>query len=208
MVNFKKYFDKIYVINLDKREDRFLKFKDELEKFGIEHVERFSAIDGSTVTTNSKLLSGEIGVLMSHLEIVKQAKEQNLENILILEDDVFFTEEILKLDEYMNLVPNDWDFIYFGGNHHYGPPPIILNDKIIKLNYTVALHCVGINKTLFDTIIAMLPKMGKQVDAYYADLHSLYNAYGFKPNMAKQIAGFSDIQNRYVDYSGFFRDEK
>jgi hypothetical protein len=206
-VNLKKYFDKVYVINLDRRPDRYESFKKEIGKYDIESIERFSAVDGTTIMSNGiPLLSGEIGVLESHLNIVKKCVEEGVKNVLILEDDVYFTDEILKLDEYMSMVPKDWDFIYFGGNHVYGTPPEPINDKIIKLNFTVALQCVAINSSIFEVIEAVLPKRKKQVDGYYADLHKTFNAYGFYPNMAKQVAGFSDIQNRNVDYSNFFRD--
>ena len=207
MVNLSKYFDKIYVINLDRRRDRYESFQAEMAKYGIENVERFSAIDGTTIMANNvPLLAGELGVLESHLKIVKKCKEEGLNNVLIMEDDVLFSNEILKLDEYMALVPKDWEFLYFGGNHVYGQPPTLINDKIIKLNYTVALHCVAINGSIFEVIEAILSKRKKQVDAYYAELHNTFNAYGFYPNMAKQTVGFSDIQNRNVDYSNFFKD--
>ena len=207
MIDLKKHFDKIYVINLDRRPDRYEKFKEEMLKHGIENVERFSAIDGTTITANgTPLLAGEIGVLLSHLEIIKKSREEGLNNVLIMEDDVYFSNEITKLDEYMSTVPSDWDFIYFGGNHVYGQPPMLVNEKLIKLNYTVALQCVAINNSMFEVIEAILPKMKKQVDAYYAELHDTFNAYGFYPNMAKQTAGFSDIQNRNVDYSNYFKD--
>ena len=74
MVDFSKYFDKIYVINLDRRPDRYEAFQREMSKYGIENVERFSAIDGTTIMTNNmKLLLGELGVLESHLEIIKKS---------------------------------------------------------------------------------------------------------------------------------------
>ncbi|TXG84560.1 MAG: glycosyltransferase family 25 protein [Spirochaetes bacterium] len=209
MIDFTKHFERVYVINLDRRPDRYESFKQELAKHNIVDVERFSAVDGTTILANNiPLLAGEIGVLESHLAIIKKCKEDGIKNVLILEDDVYFTPEVNNLDEYLNSVPNDWDFIYFGGNHVYGTPPELVNEKIIKLNFTVALQCVAINHTMFDIIEAILPKMRKQVDAYYADLHKTFNAYGFYPNMAKQTAGFSDIQNRNVDYTNFFRDEK
>jgi hypothetical protein len=205
MVNLSKYFDKIYVINLDRRPDRYETFQKEIFKYGIENVERFSAIDGTITSNNMKLLAGEIGVLQSHLEIIKKCKKEGLKNVLIMEDDVYFSDEILKLDEYMASVPKDWEFLYFGGNHVYGKPPVLVNDKVIKLNYTVALQCVAINGSIFDVIEGVLSKMQKQVDVYYAELQKTFNVYGFYPNMAKQTAGFSDIQNRYVDYSYFFK---
>jgi len=207
MVNLSKYFDKIYVINLDRRPDRYESFQTEIAKYGIENVERFSAIDGTTIMANNmKLLPGEIGVLESHLDIIKKCKEEGLNNVLIMEDDVYFSDEILKLDEYMASVPEDWEFLYFGGNHVYGKPPVLVNDKVIKLNYTVALQCVAINSSVFDVVEGVLPKRQKQVDAYYAELQETFNVYGFYPNMAKQTSGFSDIQNRNVDYSIFFKD--
>jgi hypothetical protein len=207
MIDLKKHFEKVYVINLDRRPDRYDEFITELVKHKIDVVERFSAIDGNGfIDKNEKLLAGELGVLMSHLEIIKKCKEEKVKNVLILEDDVCFTDEINNLDEYMSNTPNDWDFIYFGGNHKYGQPPQLINDKIIKLNYTVALQCVAINNSVFDVIEIILSKMEKQVDAYYAELHNRFSAYGFYPNMAKQKLGFSDIQNRMVDYTNFFTD--
>ncbi len=206
MVNLDKYFDRVYCINLDKRPDRYELVKKEFDKFGITNVQRYSAIDGTTIVNNTPLLAGELGVLQTHYDIIKKCKEEGLKSVLIMEDDVYFTDELNKLDEYMNMVPNDWDLLYFGGNHVYGTPPQIVNDKILKLNFTVALHCVAIKDTIFDTILEVLPNKLKQVDGYYGNLQKAYNGYCFYPNMAKQIAGFSDIQNRTVDYSNFFKD--
>lgn len=152
------------------------------------------------------LMSGELGILETHFNLIKKCKEDKLNNVLIMEDDVFFTNEFKNLENYMSKVPNDWDFILFGGNHVYGKPPIKINDKVLKLNHTVALHCVVIKNTMFDVILNILNKKTKQVDAHYADLQKGYNTYCFYPNLAKQSVGFSDIQNKVVDYNLFFKD--
>jgi hypothetical protein len=206
MVDLKKYFDKIYCINLDRRPDRYEKFISEISKFGITDIERYSGVDGNTIVNDSPLLNGELGVLTTHMGIIDRCIDDGIKSVLILEDDVVFTEELRKLDEYMMAVPNNWDMIYFGGNHIYGKPPLKINDKVIKLNFTVAIHCVAIKNTIFETIQAVLPHKKKAVDTYYAQLQNGYNAYGFYPNMAKQSIGYSDIQNRIVDYNGFFQD--
>ena len=205
MIKLNDYFEKNYCINLDKRTDRYANVEKEFFKFGIEGVERYSAIDGDTITNDSPLLNGELGILETHYNIIKSCKENNIKNVLILEDDVYFTEEINKLNDYMELVPKDWDLLYFGGNHIYGQPPTKINDKILKLNFTVALHCVAINESIYDAILAVLPLRKKQVDSYYGQLQSGYNGYCFYPNMAKQKADYSDIQNKFVDYSNYFR---
>lgn len=206
MLDFNTYFDKTYVINLNRRPDRYSQFLSELKKYDISGVERYSAIDGSDYVSEFGLLSGELGVLMTHHSIIKECIANNINNVLLLEDDVYFTDEIANIGEHMLQVPNNWDFIYFGGNHKYGMPPELINNKVIKLNYTVALQCVAINNTMFEIIDSILSKKRKQVDTYYAELHDRFNAYGFYPSIAKQRVGFSDIQNRNVDYNNYFND--
>lgn len=201
------YFKNIYCINLDRRLDRWLKFIDECKKHSIENVTRISAIDGDKITNNSNLLNGELGILLTHYNIIKNAKNNNLENVLILEDDVVFQDDLKKIDEIMSLIPNDWDFIYFGGNHTYGDIPVKINDKILKLNNTVSLHCVAINNTVYDSILNLLPKQEIQVDGYYSKLHKEFNSYGITPNIAKQREDFSDIQKRRVNYDSFFNQQ-
>lgn len=209
VINLKDFFEKVYVINLDRRKDRYENFIKELSKFNITGFERVSGVDGKNLTLKkNNLLLGEIGILLTHIEIIKKCQKDGVENVLILEDDVTFTNEIKKIDEYMSSLPKDWDFIYFGGNHTYGKQPLMINDKINKLNYSVGLQCVGINKRMFEPILNLLSLIEKQVDTYYAELHSVCNAYCFNPNIAKQSIGFSDIQNRVVDYSLYFNDEK
>jgi GR25 family glycosyltransferase involved in LPS biosynthesis len=198
-------FDRIYCINLDRRTDRWESVQNEFKKFNIKNIIRFSGIDGNMLKNDTVLLNGELGILLTHLEIIKKAKLDNLDNVLIIEDDVIFSDEFLNIQSYMKEVPDDWDFIYFGGNHIYGKPPQKINEKILKLNFTVALQCVAIKKTMFDKIIEILPKKQKQVDGYYADFHKSCNAYCFYPNIAKQKEGFSDIQNKFVNYSIFFK---
>jgi transposase-like protein len=105
----------------------------------------------------------------------------------------------------MAALPNDWDMIYVGGNHSYGGEPLKINDKILKLHKTYTTHCIVIKDTLYETILAMTDGMKKQIDVYYADLQPLYNVYGFNPNMALQTMDFSDIQNKTVDYTNYFK---
>jgi GR25 family glycosyltransferase involved in LPS biosynthesis len=202
------YFDNIYCINLKSRPDRWKQATDEFNKFNINTVKRYNAVDGSKVTNpNPRLLKGEVGVLLTHINLIEMAQRRGYKNILILEDDVYFTDELLKLEEYMNSVPEDWDMLYFGANHVYGKLPLeIINEKIVRLNYSVGLQCVAIKNTMFDKILDIVPNIDKQIDAYYADMMKSYNIYCFNPNMALQREGFSDIQQQNVNYDRFFKN--
>lgn len=73
--------DKIFFINLEKRPDRRNEIMREINDmdFPKEKIERFVAIE-----------RGQVGCVLSHLEILKIAKERHYRNILILEDDFHF----------------------------------------------------------------------------------------------------------------------
>ena len=78
------------------------------------------------------------------------------------------------------------------------------NEKVLKLNKTVAIHCVGSKNTIYDKILEIAKNRKKQIDGYYADLQLTHNAYGFTPNLAIQTTDFSDIQNKNDNYTHFF----
>ena len=76
--------NKIFYINLDKREDRKDEIESELRTYDLfENAERIPAIETPG--------QGILGCTMSHLNAIKLAKERNYTNILILEDDFQFT---------------------------------------------------------------------------------------------------------------------
>lgn len=204
MENFIKNFDKIYCVNLNRRPDRLEEVQKEFERVGLSGIERFEAIDGSTYDwshTKSHLLVGELGLIETHINIIKEAIDKKYESILIFEDDVYFNDEFLKIDEYMVALPTDWEMLYLGGNHTYGRPPEHINNKVLRLNRTYTTHAIAIKSSLFELILENTKLMEKQIDVYYADLHTIKNVYGFSPNLALQRIDFSDIQNRQVSYN-------
>lgn len=203
-------FDKIFCINLDKRTDRWEKVSKIFSDVGIKNVVRYSAVDGSTLDlTNIKykpsLLKGELGILETHLKLLQEAKDAGLKEIVIMEDDVIFTDEIKNFNEYFNDVPSDWDMIFVGGNHIYGDTPRVINDRVLKVNGTVAIHCIIIRESIMDVILALAKGRQKQIDGYYADIQKGYNVYSFTPNMALQYEDFSDIQGKNVNYDQFLK---
>lgn len=79
--------DKIYIINLDTRSDRYFETMSELIKLNVplNKIERFSAI-----------LAKEWGCSASHLEVIKDIIKNKHQNCLILEDDFKITSLIGK----------------------------------------------------------------------------------------------------------------
>tara|TARA_R110002020_G_scaffold381800_1_gene592702 strand:- start:8689 stop:9312 length:624 start_codon:yes stop_codon:yes gene_type:complete len=203
-----KYFDKIYCINLDRRKDRWEETEKELSKWGLlDQVERYSAVAGDNIKGNYSISLGNVGLIETNVEIIKIAKEKKYKNILILEDDIEFTESILNFESYFNSLPEKYDMVWLGGNHniHMGKTVNKLNDKIIKLHSTYATHAVIINESMYDVISHLLLKKQKPIDVYYCDLQKSFDCYGFYPNIALQRASFSDIENKYMDNRWLFK---
>ncbi len=194
-------FDNVYCINLDHRKDRWEECNSHFTKHNIK-VERFSAINGKEVAPEGvgKLLPGEVGVIRSNYNVIKDAKEKNYKQIVLFEDDVELdTEFKKKFFSFYSAVPDNWSFIYMGGNHVGGTIPI--NDKIHQVRHSYAIHAICIKNILFDHILELLSKEKIQVDVTYAQLQSVFPSYVFKPHLAWQKDGFSDIQGGYQNYS-------
>jgi hypothetical protein len=196
-------FDKVFCINLDRRKDRLDNFNKEVEKYNLGEYERISAIDGNFLEKNSTLKPGELGLLLTVKNILTFSIEKKYSSIIIVEDDCYFTDEIVNIDEYFKFIPSDWEMLYMGGNHniHVGyKPPQIINEKVVKIHNTYSAHFVCLKSKLFEDIINCIEKKDEPIDVIYSKLQKKYLAYSFYPAMAKQTPNFSDINQIQVDY--------
>ena len=194
-----EYFEKIYCVNLDKRKDRWEQAQVQFKKHNLE-VERFSAIEGNPDNIPTKIVSGHVGCVLSHYNIIKKASENNLNQILILEDDVVFSENLQ--DDFKKLikqVPEDWDMLYFGGNHN-GIPLEMVDENVAKIQKTYTTHAYAIRKPVYEVVLKMFPKLKHEVDVMYSLLQGSFNCYVFRPHLAWQKDGYSDILNKEVNY--------
>jgi hypothetical protein len=212
------YFDKIYCINLDRRPDRWEEnCLPQFKELGME-VERFSACDGKTEVDlgHSDVYNAELAGSISHLNAIKKAKEDGVKRLLLLEDDVVFktsgranTNDMFE--ERIKNVPEDWDILFFGGNHIGGMSSV--SPGVTKLNCSYAIHACGINHTAFDIMITHLERNIDKVmnsktrlkpsvaaDYFLGQLHRSLGVYCFVPHLAWQKDGHSDIQDAYMDY--------
>lgn len=204
------FFSKIYCINLDRRQDRWKTSIETFEKFGIV-VERFSAFDGKTLNLPYPHAS-ELGGSISHLNVIKMAKELNLSNVLIFEDDVVIDDNIsTKFSNIIPQIPSEWDMLYFGGNHQGGINQV--TENIFRVNHTYALQMYAINSKCYDLIINFLEERIDKVlngkvshkpsvaaDFFIALLQPSINCYCIRPHLSWQSQDFSDIQEKVVNY--------
>jgi glycosyl transferase family 25 len=119
------FFDRSYIINLPERADRRQEMERELKRFdwpvSSDRVKFFSAIKPHDKGEFPSI--GARGCFLSHLEVLKEAKSQNLNNLLIMEDDLSFTQLLIEQqDKIVNALQRlNWGFAYLG--HGVSPSP-------------------------------------------------------------------------------------
>ena len=106
-MKFVDYFSHIYVINLPSRKDRYRRIIWQLKEAGIWNTDKvsiFKAIKSRTA-------------LLSHLAVLKLAREARLDNVLVIEDDLVISNLFRANEE--NLVSQlngrKWDFVFVDG---------------------------------------------------------------------------------------------
>jgi GR25 family glycosyltransferase involved in LPS biosynthesis len=115
----------IYVINLDRCEDRMAEFSH--ANSHMPDIQRFSAIDGqtidrqqlmeaNTISADLSYTDGAIGCALSHLFFWEAADTQKSE-ITVCEDDAIFHQSFLETaPRLVASLPRDWDLVMWGWN--------------------------------------------------------------------------------------------
>jgi GR25 family glycosyltransferase involved in LPS biosynthesis len=202
IIDINTYFDKVFVINLDRRADKLEKVDSKLKKMKIQY-ERFSAVDGNNLRfDNSKFIPGKgmienkfaLGCLLSHLEIIKIAKEKNYKRILIFEDDVLISENInISIQKLRNI--KEWKLLYFGTSQYDW------NIEMYNEDFYLSKKCLGtfayaIDSSIYDEIIDILRVPTKSIDNILSDLQTQHyrKCFTFYPNIC--IADVSESEIR------------
>jgi len=197
------FFDKIYCINLDHRTDRWKLVQKQFAKVGIlDRVERFSGI---------KHKLGFVGCRKSHLKIIRMAKEQNLNNVFIFEDDCkFLNYDLSTLNKAIqSLKKEDWELFYLGGR--IKEPTRSVCDNLFESKLT-STQSYAVNKNCYDKILhsQTIEKLKEKlyiIDQWYA---TNMKSYCINPLMTTQRTSYSDIENYVVDWKTklFIKDFK
>lgn len=198
------FFDKIYLINLERRPDRLEKVSAELKKHGIKYT-TVVAIDGKLLQPQhikgSLIESGDdkasvCAVGLTLMEIFKQAISRNFNKILILEDDL----ELYNLhyfDEAVKSIPDEFDLLYLGAQHKIEPEPFAKN--LVKIKESYICHAVGFGRKAMEYLqYALVDGSNEQV--YSRIQRYRNNSFCISPNIAFQTRDLSDISGMVANY--------
>lgn len=208
------FVDKVFVINLPHRTDRIKQFDFYAKKHNFDY-EVFPAFDGKKLISqdfeydgikvgnpymNESYFKGNVGCLISHLNLIKYCESMGFESIMVFEDDCGFVDDFNnRLDNLMTKVDDDWKMLYFGGSLFEVDDEF---DSYISVSKVLTTHSYMVKRDVFKSIIEnFLEKIfTSEVDVCYSDLHKKIKTYLAMPFLTFQSEGYSDIGCDFRDY--------
>jgi GR25 family glycosyltransferase involved in LPS biosynthesis len=190
--------DGIVYINLAKRADRRAHMEALCLAYGIQAI-RFEAIEHS---------HGLYGCGLSHLAVLKIAKKQEWNRVLILEDDILIQEEPAKFKEAVAaIITRKFDVCMLDTNLQQSEKLDV--DWLLKVKHSYCAGAYIVENHYYQKLIDLyewaLPKLLETGahwlyanDAAWITLQQNDNWITFRPQLCAQMAGYSDTKNMVV----------
>ena len=195
-----EFIEKVVYINLESRKDRLEQIQQELSIFPPEKVERFNAI------FNEK---GAIGCSMSHIAVLEMAISQNWKNVLIVEDDMHWSNFSQPIELLNKLLSPPYDVIGLGGTLvNYNRNTYKASFFSTTIAYVISHHYYPILLENFkegcQKLIQSYEPPKYALDRYWQQIQSRDNWYIIMPPICIQRPSYSDIEKKDVDYTSIF----
>jgi hypothetical protein len=149
-------FDRICIINLPQRRDRRRAVTREMRRQGV-------TVDGVRVRFFDAMRpegpgdfpsTGAHGCYLSHLQVLRQARADGVQRLLVLEDDVMFSADMaLGRTLADGLHPGGWHLAYPGHAQPAKPGPLRWQATSEPL---VCAHCYAVNGPALDLVVTHL----------------------------------------------------
>ena len=167
-------YDKIYIINLEHRTDRKDNVIKQLKKEGITNYEFVNAVNGTDSTilklfkkirkNSSKIgTPGHLGCLLSHRKVLLKAKEDNVNQFMILEDDVILKDGFM--DRLNDVVLPEWECIYLSAPLE--EKKLFFNGWARHSKYCTT-HAMIIKASIIDYLLDLLKDCDDYIDRIYS----------------------------------------
>ena len=184
---------KSYVINLKRRNDR-------LEEINLPfEYEVFEATDGKIEFADYPVKQqGFMGCWDSHRRLFTQVKNDNLDMVLVLEDDIEVCENFNdKLKTVMEELHEDWDLLYLGGWNVGDIEKYSESLNWAKKVFTT--HAFIVRNKFYDILLDKINSRKWKVDVLISEVLPSGKCFICEPTLAWQREGFSDIENRITN---------
>jgi GR25 family glycosyltransferase involved in LPS biosynthesis len=201
------YFEAVYFINLDRRDDRRAKIESMLAKRFSMTARRVAAMDGRNIRWDASKMgpitrywnNGALGCVLSHREAILDAIRRDYEQVLILEDDADISEQFF--DTMAKIVlPVDWHMIYLSANLSE-PVKDKVQDNLYRLRGGLGAHAIIWHRRAFEQCLQFLSGPYAPWDMFLSYYQHFFPCYIMNPGMAVPVASMSDIIGQHVNYA-------
>jgi len=196
------FLDGVFYINLHRRPDRRVLIESELGLIGLSG-ERFEGIEKAGYP-------GIVGCGLSHLAVLKMARERGLKNVLIFEDDFEFLvskEEFWKHIDALFKSGMRYDVVMLS---YLLEDANIHNDLLYKVNkattasgYIVSSYFYDSLIELYETNLPLLETTGEHWiyanDQIWKELQPQSQWFAFCTRLGRQRGSYSDNSLEYMD---------
>ena len=195
---------KVVYINLDKRTDRRAQIEEELTRWGL-NAERFAAYEVPGY--------GLVGCARSHCEVLRQAIEEGVSSLLVIEDDVRFfgtrADADVRLRAALDAHP-DYDVLMLDYVLQRSDPPEQGVGRVLE-GSTTGMYLVrgAYLPTLYQNflesynhlLVAPHIHWVYSCDQYWKRLQPQGKWFYLSPRFGAQRPGYSDICNGHVEHN-------
>jgi len=156
-----EYFDRLAIVHLPDRTDRYQALQRELSRIGIDITDARVSIPDPPMpkTANGFTSRGVYGSFLSHLEIIEAAYHDGLDSVWILEDDAIFSRRFnaqqTALVEYLSA--NDWDQAFIG-HSTLERLPTSPTGLVRYSGPFIWAHCYAVHRRIMPRLIEYLRK--------------------------------------------------
>ena len=186
-----------FVINLNHRQDRWKIFQENWGKSNLLHMNKFVAQEKNTIYNTA-----EKACFISHLNIIRMAKQAKLPFVIILEDDARpgqigekinikeWDSKFKKVYEYLLENSDKWEVYHAAGcfNNFVKSFNVDLDLYTVR---TLHLHFYVVNSSAYDKILAFDVMSDIPIDLFFQYYLNQVASY---PALSEQYSGFSDIR--------------
>lgn len=182
------YFGRIFILNMERRLDRWFNMVHRMEKQGVTNYERFLATDGYSEPYRSQWEAysktpfnrydqkygrkairspGVWGILNSMKRMILLAKKRGLKRFLVLQDDAMFHHDFARLfDEKIRKIPKDWKMLYLGVTQYdYARGMLEAKDFYNPMGMADGAFAVAFDSSIYDFLIKQINRFVMPFDS-------------------------------------------
>lgn len=138
--------------------------------------------------------------------IIKKAKEDGIETLLLLEDDATPTHEfeVALSNAWRDMVEADpdWLSLSLGANHTWSKTTLI-SPHLLLINGSGCWHAICLHRRAFDLILG-LPMDGPIDGSFARHIHPSQHSFACWPQAVVTLPGYSYCERREENYNHLF----